>query len=83
MVNVMPAGSNVDVQNRLLQLSGTQVVDPTPAETGAAPLESQVNVSAAVSNVDCFRPVLAVKVNLPGGRSSSVYALYDTGSNKA
>ena len=51
MVNVMPAGSNVDVQNRLLQLSGTQVVDPTPAETGAAPLDSQVNVSAAVSTL--------------------------------
>ena len=52
MVNVMPAGSNVDVQNRLLQLSGTQVVDPDPADTGAAPLGNQVNVSAAVSNVD-------------------------------
>ena len=52
----------MDVQNRLLQLSGTQVVDPTPAETGAAPLESQVNVSAAMSNVDCFGQSLLLKL---------------------
>ena len=79
-VNVAPAGSSLGVQSRLLQLSGTQV---EPALTGGNPQDdNQVNVSAVVSNVDCFRPVLAVKVNLPGGRSTSVHALYDTGSNK-
>ena len=80
VVNVAPAGSSLGVQNRLLQLSGTQPVDPTPI--GGNPQENQVNISAIISNVDCFRPIYAMQVSLPNGASTAVYGLYDTGSNK-
>ena len=79
VVNVAPAGPSLGVQNRLLQLSGTQV---EPAPTGGNPQENQVNISAVVSNVDCFRPIYAMQVSLPNGVSTAAYGLYDTGSNK-
>merc|ERR1711911_510816 len=88
-----PAPSQVSrpgVQNRLLQLSGSQApasnvvtTASTAANCGTREAPNQVNVSLVESSVDfCFRPIFAMKVGLPNGQSVMAYGLFDTGSNK-
>merc|ERR1711911_116735 len=91
-----PAPSQVSrpgVQNRLLQLSGSQApasnvatnaaTASTAANCGTRETPNQVNVSLVESSVDfCFRPIFAMKVGLPNGQSVMAYGLFDTGSNK-
>ena len=43
----------------------------------------QVEISSIDSKMDfCFRPIFSMKVILPNGKSTNVYGLLDTGSNK-
>ena len=91
-----PAPSQVSrpgVQNRLLQLSGSQApasnmvnnaaTASTAANCGVGEAPNQVNVSLVESSVGfCFRPIFAMKVGLPSGQSVMAYGLFDTGSNK-
>ena len=53
-----------------------------PAPTRGNPRENQTNISAVVSNVNCFGSINAMQASLPNDASTAAYGVYDTGSNK-